>query len=97
MCLSQSLMYGILTASWLTLSVLVRSQVTGSGASGGGLAVYQVATVTVSGDVYNANAADTGGGGIGATGYNSSSLLIQDTRHGAASGVFSLSRPRSTG
>ena len=57
------------------------AQVQGSGASGGGLALYQVATATISGDIYSANAADTGGGGIGATGYNSSSLLIQDSRH----------------
>jgi len=58
--------------------------VQGSGASGGGLALYQVAAATISGDIYNANIADTGGGGVGATGYNSSSLLIRDTRHGAA-------------
>ena len=62
---------------------LALSQVQGSGASGGGLALYQVAAATISGDIYNANVANTGGGGVGATGYNSSSLLIQDTRHGA--------------
>ena len=37
---------------------------------------------TISGDIYTANVAATGGGGLGATGFNSSSLLIEGTRHG---------------
>lgn len=64
-------------------AVLVLAQVQGSPATGGGLSLYQVATATISGDVYNANVADTNGGGISATGYNSSSLLIENTRHGS--------------
>ncbi len=58
------------------------SQVQGSGASGGGLALYQVAVSTILDSAFDENYADTGGGGLDATGFNDSTLLVQGTRYG---------------
>jgi hypothetical protein len=60
---------------------LLLLQVQGSGALGGGLGLSQVAVSTVLDSVFDTNSADTGGGGLDATGYSDSSLLVQGCRY----------------